>query len=258
MNFAIILAGGQGKRFGASIPKQYIEVNGKPLLYYTIKAFEESDVDKISIVAGSDYVRFVLSEIVDKYNFKKVFRICEGGSERFISALHGLDDISDVASDNDIVLIHDGARPFIKPCEINTIIDETHKYGAAIAAMPVKDTIKIAREVCKDSNANKIEKTNKSENGENADKEYFVESTTARSLTWQIQTPQGFDYKKLFDAYKQLGTLTSQEKSLITDDSMIWEKAYKESYPVKLVKTSYSNIKITNLEDLEVAKASLK
>ena len=245
MNFAIILAGGSGLRANTSVPKQYIDINGKPLLYYTIKAFEESNVDKISIVASPDYIRFVLSEIVDKYNFKKVFRICEGGSERFISALHGLDDISDVAGDNDIVLIHDGARPFIKPCEINTIIEETHKYGAAIAAMPVKDTIKIAREDYENS-------------GEKAEKEYFVASTTNRALTWQIQTPQGFGYKKLFDAYKQLGALSAQEKSLITDDSMIWEKTYKDSYPVKLVKTSYSNIKITNPEDLEVAKASLK
>lgn len=233
MNFAIILAGGSGKRLGAPIPKQYIDVNGKPLLYYSIKAFEESNVDKISLVVDAASIRFVLEEIVDKYNFKKVISVCEGGAERFNSALHGLDDLKDFAGNDDIVLIHDGARPFITPDSINEIIDETKKHGAAIAAMPVKDTIKIATD------------------------EGFVKSTTVRTLTWQIQTPQGFNYKKLFDAYKKISVLSDEQRSLITDDSMIWEKAYGESAPVKLVKTSYSNIKITDEGDLEVAKAKL-
>lgn len=236
MNFAIILAGGSGKRLGAPIPKQYIEVNGKPLLYYSIKAFEESNIDKISLVVDAASMRFVLEEIVDKYNFKKVISVCEGGAERFNSAMHGLDDLKDFASDDDIVLIHDGARPFITPESINEVIEQTKKYGAAIAAMPVKDTIKIAREF---------------------EGEVFVESTTSRALTWQIQTPQGFAYKKLFDAYKKILELTDEQRSSITDDSMIWEMAYGKLAPVKLVKTSYSNIKITDEGDLEVAKAKL-
>lgn len=234
MNFAIILAGGLGKRLGAPTPKQYIDINGKPLLYYSIKAFEESGIDKISIVADAPSMKFVLDEIVDKYNFKKVVSVCEGGSERFISAMHGLDDLSSFACDEDIVLIHDGARPFIKPEEINNIIEAVKENGAAIAAMPVKDTIKISKE--------------------GSD---FVESTTSRANTWQIQTPQGFNYKKIFDAYKQIKLLSEQEKALITDDAMIWEKAYGSSNPVKLVKTSYSNIKITDKGDLEVAKVRL-
>ncbi len=238
MNFAIILAGGQGIRVGGPVPKQYIDINEKPLLYYSIKAFEESNIDKISIVADAPSMRFVLDEIVDKYNFKKVISVCEGGRERFISAMHGLDDLSSFAKDDDIVLIHDGARPFIKPEEINNIIEEVKENGAAIAAMPVKDTIKIA----KMSEGNGVA---------------FVESTTPRALTWQIQTPQGFNYKKIFDAYKKIGDFTDVQKSAITDDSMIWEMAYGKSAPVKLVKTSYSNIKITDKEDLEVAKARL-
>lgn len=236
MNFAIILAGGAGKRVGASIPKQYIDINGKPLLYYAIRAFEESNIDKISIVADASHMQYVLNEIVDKYNFKKVISVCEGGAERFNSAFHGLDDLKDFASEDDVVLIHDGARPFITSSKINHIIEETKIHGAAIAAMPVKDTIKIAKTI-----------------GD----EDFVESTTARAQTWQIQTPQGFEYKKLFDAYKEVAKLSDEERSHITDDSMIWEKVYGDASKVKLVKTSYDNIKITDEGDLEVAKARL-
>lgn len=253
MNFAIILAGGSGKRLGAPIPKQYIEVNDKPLLYYSIKAFEESNVDKISLVVDTASMRFVLEEIVDKYNFKKVISVCEGGAERFNSALHGLDDLKDFANDDDIVLIHDGARPFITPASINEVIEETKKYGAAIAGVPVKDTIKIARV----GEGNACEQASTCNDSIMGNGEAFVESTTQRALTWQIQTPQGFNYKKLFDAYKKISELTDAQRSAITDDSMIWEMAYGKSAPVKLVKTSYSNIKITDEGDLEVAKAKL-
>ena len=136
MVYGIILAGGSGKRVGSDIPKQYIEINGKPLLYYTLRAFEESQVDRISIVADEEHIRFVISEIVDKYNLQKVIRVCQGGAERFNSVHHGLDDISDAATEKDIVLIHDGARPFIKPDEVNAMIEAVSVHDAAIAAMP--------------------------------------------------------------------------------------------------------------------------
>ncbi len=250
MNFAIILAGGAGLRVGAPIPKQYIEVNGKPLLYYSVKAFEESNIDKISIVADKAHMKFVLDEIVDKYSFKKVISVCEGGEERFNSAFHGLDDLKDIASEEDIVLIHDGARPFITADIINNVIEETKNNGAAIAAMPVKDTIKIAKEI---SGAGDLD-------GDvtlsSCSARAFVEATTPRALTWQVQTPQGFNYAKLYNAYKELSARGKDERALITDDSMIWEKVYKDA-PVKLVKASYSNIKITDEGDLEVAKAHL-
>ncbi len=254
MNFAIILAGGAGLRVGAPIPKQYIEVNGRPLLYYSVKAFEESNIDKISIVADKDHMQFVLDEIVDKYNFKKVISVCEGGVERFNSAFHGLDDLKDTAGGEDIILIHDGARPFITAEIINNVIEETKNNGAAIAAMPVKDTIKIAKEVGKESSSCDEKRTSSSVNSCSGGA--FVEATTPRALTWQVQTPQGFNYAKLFEAYKEISARGKDERALITDDSMIWESVYKDA-PVKLVKASYSNIKITDEGDLEVAKAHL-
>ena len=254
MVYGIVLAGGSGKRLGAEIPKQYIEINGKPLLYYCLKAFEESEVDKVSVVADEEHMQFVVSEIVDKFHFKKVFRVCQGGAERFNSVHHGLDDIRDVAKEEDIVLIHDGARPFITPEEINVMISEVWQHGAAIAAMPVKDTIKVS------------------------DDEGFVAGTTIRKNTWQIQTPQGFRYGLIKTGYDRASGMVftagyggsnpssrSDEASdsgrmepgkVFTDDSMVVEAIFPDQ-KIKLVKTSYENIKITTADDLEVAKARL-
>ncbi len=249
MIYGIILAGGSGTRVGGEVPKQYIEINGKPLLYYTLQAFEVSDVNQIVIVADEAHLRFVVSEIVDKYGLQKVIRVCTGGSERFYSVYHGLHELSDQAGEEDLVLIHDGARPFIRPEEINQMISETKTYGAAIAAMPVKDTIKVS------------------------DEEGFVAGTTIRSQTWQIQTPQAFRFgliKKAYDrAYQVQQTSGTAGASaghanetapdpgkLFTDDSMVVEAVFPNQ-KIKLVPTSYGNIKITTPEDLEAAKTRL-
>lgn len=248
MVYGIILAGGSGKRVGAEIPKQYIEVNGKPLLYYTLKAFEESAVDAVSVVADEVHLQFVISEIVDQYGLKKVIRVCEGGKERFDSVHHGLDDLSSEAKGEDVVLIHDGARPFIKPEEIDQLIEETKACGAAIAAMPVKDTIKLA------------------------DADGFVAATTVRADTWQIQTPQGFRYGLIKEAYDKAAAMqwkvpggleaTNTDPVLVpagkifTDDSMVIEAVCPEQ-KIKLVKTSYENVKITTPADLDLAKERL-
>lgn len=238
--YGIVLAGGSGKRVGAEIPKQYIEINEKPLLYYTLKAFEDSSVDGISIVADEAHLQFVVSEIVDKYGLKKVIRVCQGGAERFDSVHHGLDDLSTVAEADDVVLIHDGARPFIKPEEIERMIKAAAEYGAAIAAMPVKDTIKVS------------------------DEDGFVAATTVRANTWQIQTPQAFRFGLIKDAYDKAaqmkwkaadGNLLGAGK-IFTDDSMVIEAVCPEQ-KIKLEKLSYDNIKITTAEDLELAKARL-
>ncbi len=238
--YGIVLAGGSGKRVGAEIPKQYIEINEKPLLYYTLKAFEDSSVDGISIVADEAHLQFVVSEIVDKYGLKKVIRVCQGGAERFDSVHHGLDDLSTVAEADDVVLIHDGARPFIKPEEIERMIKAAAEYGAAIAAMPVKDTIKVS------------------------DEDGFVAATTVRANTWQIQTPQAFRFGLIKDAYEKAaqmkwkaadGNLLGAGK-IFTDDSMVIEAVCPEQ-KIKLEKLSYDNIKITTAEDLELAKARL-
>ena len=228
--YAVVVAGGRGSRMGTDIPKQYMEIHGKPLLYYTLKAFEDSCVDGISLVVAYDRMQYAVTQIVDKYGFPKVISICEGGRERFYSVLHALDDLSGIAQDDDIVLIQDGARPFVTADLIREVAEAVQTYGAAIAAVPAKDTIKIA------------------------DADGFVAETTVRANTWQIQTPQGFRYGEIHKAYRDLLEKTASPS--VTDDSQVFELAFPEK-KVKLVKASYDNIKITTPEEFEVAKERL-
>ena len=237
--YAIVAAGGSGSRMGSDIPKQYLTVRDKPLLYYTLRAFEEAGgaqggcaIDGVSVAVSKDRMQYVVSDIVDKYRLNKVIRVCEGGAERHVSVFHALDDLSDVAEDDDIVLIQDGARPFVTAELIEKIISGVKEFGAAIAAVPVKDTIKIS------------------------DADGFVAATTVRSHTWQVQTPQGFYYGEILAAYRRLFAEGIRENVTITDDAMVYEMAFPEK-KVKLIEAFYENIKITTAEDLEVAKARL-
>ena len=238
--FTIVAAGGSGSRMGSDIPKQYLMVRDKPLLYYTLEAFEDSCVDGVSVAVSKDWMPFVVSDIVDKFHLNKVIRVCEGGSERHISVYHALDDLSDVAAEDDIVLIQDGARPFVTAELISKIAAGVQEFGAAVAAVPAKDTIKIA------------------------DADGFVAATTERARTWQIQTPQGFYYGEILKAYRRLfadadradGFFSGRGKTVITDDAMVFERAFPEK-KVKLIEAFYENIKITTAEDFEVAKARL-
>ena len=230
--FAIVAAGGSGSRMGSHIPKQYLTVGDKPLLYYTLEAFEGSCVNGVSVAVSGDWMQYVVSEIVDKYALSKVIRVCEGGAERHVSVYHALDDLSDVAEKDDIVLIQDGARPFVTAELIEKIAAGVKEYGAAVAAVPVKDTIKIS------------------------DADGFVKETTVRANTWQIQTPQGFYYGEILKAYRRLFEEGTSDQ-MITDDAMVYERAFPEK-KVKLIEAFYENIKITTAEDFEVAKARLK
>ena len=243
--FAIVVAGGKGSRMGSDVPKQYMEINGKPLLYYTLRAFEEAGdlagecaagacaIDGVSVVVAQDRMQYVVSEIVDAYRLSKVIRVCEGGAERYESVYHALDDLSDIAKDDDIVLIQDGARPFVTPELIGDIAEGVRKYGAAVAAVKAKDTIKIT------------------------DADGFVTATTNRAQTWQIQTPQGFRYGEILAAYRTLFARGIPDPRIVTDDSYVFETAFPEK-KVKLIEAFYGNIKITTMDDLEVAKEKLK
>ena len=230
--YAIIAAGGSGSRMGSDIPKQYLTVRDKPLLYYTLEAFENSCVNGVSVAVSKDWMQYVVSDIVDKFHLNKVIRVCEGGAERHVSVFHALDDLSDIAKADDIVLIQDGARPFVTAQLIEKIASGVEEFGAAIAAVPVKDTIKIS------------------------DADGFVKETTVRANTWQIQTPQGFYYGEILEAYRRLFADAGRENVMITDDAMVYERAFPKK-KVKLIEAFYENIKITTVEDLEVAKARL-
>lgn len=221
---AVILAAGQGKRMKSSVQKQYMMLRGYPVVYYALKAFEESTVDDIILVTGQTEIEYCKSEIVEKYGFTKVRKIIAGGKERQDSVYNGL-----MEADCDYILIHDGARPLVTPEIIERTIEEVKKYRACTVGMPVKDTIKIA------------------------DDEQTVVSTPPRKYLWQIQTPQAFEYsliKKAHDLLREGG-----DSRNITDDCMLVEKFMK--YPVRLTEGSYSNIKVTTPEDIQVAQALL-
>ncbi|MDU1855590.1 MAG: 2-C-methyl-D-erythritol 4-phosphate cytidylyltransferase, partial [Clostridium baratii] len=139
MNSAIILSGGRGKRMGASVSKQFIEVKGKPILYYTLKKFIENDlINEIILVLPKDEIEYCKKEILEKYELS-VDKIVEGGKERQDSVLNGLK----VLKDTDIVLIHDGARPFVSNKIIKEGIESAKKFKAAAPGVMPKDTIKI-------------------------------------------------------------------------------------------------------------------
>lgn len=221
---AIVLAAGTGKRMNTKVHKQYLLLKEKPILYYSLKAFEDSHVDEIILVTGAEEIEFCRKEIVEKYGLGKVRAIVEGGRERYHSVYEGLKAVGET----DYVLIHDGARPFVSQDIIERILEAVCEYRACVAGMPVKDTIKIS------------------------DEEGFAKETPNRSSVWMIQTPQAFSYPLIYDAYTRL---LEKEDSAITDDAMVVERM--TNHKVRLIEGSYRNIKITTPEDLLIAEQFL-
>ena len=140
---AIILSAGTGSRMKSNMPKQYMELLGQPVIYYSIKAFEDSPVDEIVIVCSADYIEYFRHSIIEKYGFKKVKAIVQGGKERYNSVYEGLK----AANGTDYVLIHDGARPLVDNEIIVRSMHTVEKEKACVAGMPVKDTIKVSDEL---------------------------------------------------------------------------------------------------------------
>ena len=217
---AIVLSAGQGKRMGTKVQKQYLEIEGKPVLYYSLHAFEQSPlIDEIILVVGDNQKEYCEEQIVSKYHISKVKQIVQGGAERYHSVWNGLQEVAE-----GYVFIHDGARPFINEEIISRAYEEVLQSNACVVGMPVKDTIKIA------------------------DMEGYAESTPDRNRLWMIQTPQVFDVALIKNAY---GRLMQQDENRVTDDAMVVEQMLGSK--VKLVKGSYENIKITTPEDLQIA-----
>lgn len=222
---AIVLAAGSGKRMNSQVHKQYLIIQDRPVLYYSLKEFEDSAVDEIVLVVGKGEEEFCRKEIVDKYGISKVKAIVEGGKERYHSVFEGLKQTSDA----DYVLIHDGARPFVNQDIIRRCMQEVQKYQACVVGMPVKDTIKIA------------------------DEGGYAKQTPDRKNVWMIQTPQTFSYALIYEAYEEM---LKTEDTAITDDAMVLERI--KGKKSKLIEGSYRNIKITTPEDLLIANVYLQ
>ena len=221
---AIVLAAGKGSRMNSEIPKQYLSLLGKPVLFYSLQAFEESNVNEIILVTGSGEQEYCKREIVDKYQLRKVRHIVEGGAERYHSVYQGL-----LAAKAEYVLIHDGARPLVSPAVINKAIDTVKETGACVVGMPVKDTIQMV------------------------DAEGNIKSTPERKYLWMAQTPQCFLYSLALSSYNK--AIDSKDDT-ITDDAMVVQR-YGNAQ-ITMVEGGYENIKVTTPEDIAVAECFLK
>ena len=223
---AIVLAAGQGKRMHSKIQKQFLEIGGKPVLYYSLQCFQESPLIRdIILVTGEDMISYCEKEIVEKYSFTKVSRVTAGGKERYDSVYAGL-----LCCENtDYVYIHDGARPFIAEDMIQRGYEAVKRTGACVIGMPSKDTVKLA------------------------DADGYIKETPDRRIVWNIQTPQIFSYALICEAYE---SIHKKDMTGVTDDAMVVEQ--ETGTRILLVEGSYRNIKITTPEDLAVAEAFLQ
>lgn len=267
---AVVLAAGSGRRMHAATAKQFMELAGKPLVWYSLQAVEQSEIiDDCILVTGEADLSFVRRDIVERYGFKKVTSVIAGGDERYASVCNAMRYIVEcrqpVPNEDGYVFIHDGARPFLSEEILRNTYEAVQRYGACVAAVPSKDTIKIA------------------------DEEGFAVTTPDRRRVWNIQTPQVFDTKLITAAYgeleKELSRSGSEDTdressnaqgarganagaqgagmqgrigqcSSVTDDASVVELF--TDHKVRLIFGSYENIKITTPEDLSTAEGFLK
>ena len=221
---AVIVAAGKGKRMGTEISKQFLPLRGKEILAHTVEKFEHAEnIRDIVLVTGQDSLQDV-QDMAQEYGWQKIISVVAGGKERQDSVWNGLLAVSE---DTEIVLIHDGVRPFVTEDILNLSIETAVEMGGCVAGVPAKDTIKVC-------------------NSEN-----ISVDTPDRSTLWQIQTPQTFQKERIVKAYKQ-----AKDAGFIgTDDASLAENS---GYSVKVIMGSYRNIKITTQEDLLIGEAFLK
>lgn len=219
---ALIPAAGMGRRMQAAINKQYLQMDGRPILAHTLALFDgHPRIDRVIVISPADEIDFCRTGIVERFGFSSVQAVIAGGAERQDSVRNGLETCG--AEADDIVLIHDGVRPLLPRRLIDDVIDTTCRSGACIVAVPVKDTVK--------SVENRL-----------------IVSTPDRRTLWLAQTPQSFRFSLIDAAYRR----AAQEGFTGTDDASLVERI---GQPVSVVEGSYRNIKITTPEDLVLARA---
>jgi 2-C-methyl-D-erythritol 4-phosphate cytidylyltransferase len=218
---AVIVSAGKGHRFAGEKKKQFLLLSGKPILCHTLDKFESCpSIDSIQLVVGQEDVDYTLKEIVEAYGYRKVSKVVPGGKIRQESVKKGIETLS---PEIDIVVIHDGVRPFVTRKMIEDSIQTARQFEAAVIAMPVKETIKMARP------------------------DRTVLKTLARESLWQIQTPQTFQADVIRKAFRK----ATEEGFIGTDDASLVERIGIKVY---ILPGSYNNIKITTPEDLMLAE----
>ena len=224
----LIPAAGTGRRMGGSVSKQYLELAGKPILAHTLALFENHPlIDNIYPIVPPNDISYCQQQIVDRYGFTKVRKLVAGGPTRQDSVKNGLAALAEDGLDQPKrpVLIHDGARPLFDSKRLSMLIDIVCQTGACTIGVPVKDTIK------------------------NVDNNKTTDSPD-RNRLWQAQTPQGFQYQLIKEAFDQ----AAADGFIATDDASLLERL---GHPVQMLKGDYRNIKVTTPEDILIAVALL-
>lgn len=223
---ALVPAAGMGKRMGAEINKQYLLLAGKPILAHTLQVFEDAPcVDDVYVIVPKAEIPYCREEVVERYGLTKVRAIVAGGAERQYSVMNGLQALAG-AGDDDVVLIHDGVRPFVPVRVLERSVEAARQHDGALVAVPAKDTIKVVVDG-------------------------VITATPPREELWLAQTPQAFRYPVIRAAHE----IAAAERYLGTDDASLVERLGKD---VHVVMGDYRNIKITTPEDLILAEAFLK
>lgn len=223
MQYEVVLpAAGSGKRMGAGQNKLFLRLLEKPIIIHTLEVFEQDDTCTGIWLAVKPEERNYIRDLLDQYGISKVKGLPTGGAERQHSVYACLKAMECV----DIVLVHDAARPFIAQETIGQLVASAHQYGAAIAGVRVKDTIKKVRDG-------------------------IIEETVDREQLWSIQTPQAFRFELL----KEAEDAAERDHFLGTDEAMVVERLGRD---VHIVESSYDNIKMTTVEDLVLGEAILK
>lgn len=221
-NVALIVAAGRGLRFGGDVPKQFRPINGRPLLSWTVAAFENTSIiTDIVLIVPQEFLLFANEQVVEPFGFQKVRKIVVGGETRRDSVCRGLKSLS---ISTRFVAIHDGARPVVASEDIERVMREAMNNRAAILARAATDTVKRA------------------EGG-------FILATLERSKIFLAETPQAFQYDLIMSAFEQAGGSDN-----VTDDAALVEKL---GFKIKIVEPRYLNIKVTEEVDLILARRLL-
>ncbi|MDH4100885.1 MAG: 2-C-methyl-D-erythritol 4-phosphate cytidylyltransferase [Nitrospirota bacterium] len=221
---ALVPAAGIGVRMGHAVRKQFLELQGLPILVWTLRRLAACEpIEEVIPIVSADMVEYCAEEIVDRYEIHKVKRIVVGGHERQESVWNGLHKVGE---EYRYVMVHDGVRPFVSDKLLLAALREAGKHDGVVVGYPVKDTMK------------------------DVDKTGFVEKTLRRNHMWAIQTPQIFRREVIWDAYMR----ASEAKVVATDDAALVEWA---GYKVKVLEGEHENIKITTPFDLVMGEAIL-
>lgn len=223
---AIVAAAGLGTRMGNAIAKPYLLLAGKPILAHTLGVFEKiPEVREVTLVVHPEELDYCQDKVISPYGFKKVLRLVPGGKERQDSVYNALKALKN-EDDLEIVLVHDGVRPFVSPEQVGRVIQAARSHGAAVLGLPVQDTLKTVTA------------------------EGHIRQTLERKDVWQIQTPQAFQAALLRRAFVE----AYSRNFYGTDESSLVEQLHQ---PVVVVPGSALNLKITTPDDLALAEAIL-